>query len=119
MARTSLTKTTALGAYGTYSAAAAKLTMTAADVANMNQVTFGGEDLVIAHNTGGSPYTLTITSVADPFGRTQDITTYSIPAGEYAIFGPFKAAGWLQSDGKLYLAASNASVLLGVVKLPG
>jgi hypothetical protein len=119
MARASLTKTTALGAYGTYSAAAAKLTMAAANVADMNQFTFGGEDLIVAHNTGGSPYTLTISSVADPYGRTQDITTYSIPAGEYAVFGPFKAPGWLQSDGKIYLAASNASVLLGVVKLPG
>lgn len=119
MARTSLTKTTALGAYGSYSANAADLTMAAADTSNLNQFTANGNDLVIAHNTGGSAYTITITSVADPFNRTGDIATYSLGAGEYAIFGPFKAAGWQQSDGKIYLQASNAAVHFGVVALPG
>jgi len=119
MARTSLTKTTALGAYGTYSANAADLTMAAADVGDKNQFTFAGNDLVVAHNTAGTAQTVTISSVADPYGRTGDIDTYSIGAGEYAVFGPFEAAGWQQSDGKVYLEADSADVKLGVVKLPG
>jgi hypothetical protein len=35
------------------------------------------------------------------------------------VFGPFEAAGWLQSDGKVYVSADNAEVYFGVVKLPG
>ena len=119
MARTALTKTTALGAYGTYSAGAADMTMAAADTVDQNSFVFAGKDLVIAHNTGGSPATITINSVSDPYGRDGDISAYSLGAGEYAVFGPFDAAGWLQSDGSMYLEASSADVKFGVVKLPG
>lgn len=120
MARTSLTVTTALGAYPSLQPAAnaCDLTMTAADIVNYNQATCSGNDLIIAHNTSGGALTVTITSVADGHNRTGDITTYSVGAGEYAVFGPFKSAGWMQSDGKLYMAASAADVKLGVIALP-
>lgn len=118
MPRVSLTPKTALGAYGNYSVAnTADLAMAAADASSLNQFVASGNDLVFAHNTGGSDYTVTFTSVADPFGRTGDITTYSIGAGEYAVFGPFKLPGWMQTDGKVYLQASNAAVKFGVVAL--
>lgn len=119
MARTDLPKTTALGPYGDYSVAnSADLTMTAGDVANKNQFAATGNDVVVAHNTGGSAYTLTVTSSPDPYGRTKDISTYSIGAGEYAVFGPLELPGWVQPDGKIYLEVSNAAIKLGVVKLP-
>jgi hypothetical protein len=120
MARTTLTKTTALGAYGDYSVAnAADVTMTAADTSNKNQFVVSSSDLVIAYNSGGSAYTVTIDSAADPhYGREGDITTYSIGAGEHAVFGPFKRPGWVQSDGYVYLEASNAAVYFGVIVLP-
>lgn len=119
MARTTLTKTTALGAYGDYSVAnAADLTMTAADTSNQNQFVASSRDLVIAHNTGGSAYTVTVTSAEDPhYNRSGDITTYSIGAGEIAILGPFKRPGWVQADGYVYLEANNAAVEFGVVQL--
>jgi len=119
MARTDLTKTTAQGAYGGYAAGAADVTMAAADTTDKNQFTCQGNDLVIAHNTGGSAATITIDSVADPYGREGDITAYSLGAGEIATFGPFKAQGWQQSDGKIYLEASSADVQFGVLALPG
>lgn len=120
MARTTLTKTTVLGAYGDYSVAnAADITMTAADVANGNQFVCGDRDLLVVHNTGGSAYTVTVDSVADPhYGREGDITTYSVGAGEYAAFGPFKAPGWRQSDGYVYVDGSNALLYFGVLALP-
>lgn len=119
MARTPLVKTTALGPYGDYSVAnAADLTMAAGDVANKNDFPATGDDLVVAHNTGGSAYTLTVTSAPDPYGRTKDITAYSIGAGEYAVFGPLELTGWVQADGKIYLEVNNAAIKLGVVKLP-
>lgn len=121
MARTTLTKTTALGPYGDYSVAdSADLVMAAADVGNGNQFVPSGRDLLIAHNTGGSAYTVTVDSVPDPhYGREGDITTYSVGAGERAIFGPFKRAGWVQSDGYIYVNGSNALIYFGVVALPG
>ena len=47
-----------------------------------------------------------------------DVDAYSIAAGEYAVFGPFKRPGWVQADGYVYLQASNAAVKFGVVALP-
>lgn len=119
MARTALTKKTALGPYGSYTAGAATLSMQAADVANKNSFVCGPNDIVIAQNSGASPYTVTITSVADPItGRTGDITTYSLAAGDIAVFGPFRAPGWMQSDGSIYLEASNAAVKFAPVTIP-
>lgn len=116
MARTNLTKTNAPGAYA---GAGVAVVMTAADVANMNQFTAQGNDLVIAYNSGASPYTVTITSSPDPYGRTRDITAESIAAGAIRIFGPLKTTGWIQPDGKIYLNASNAAVQFGIIALPG
>jgi hypothetical protein len=119
MARTNLTSKVAVGSYGDYTIAlAAYLTMTAADVANLNQFSASGNDLVIAQNSGASTYTVTITSAPDTFGRSRDIATYGIAAGEFGVFGPFKLLGWVQADGKIYLQASNAAVKFGVVALP-
>ena len=118
MARATLTKTTALGHRSdVYTAGAAALTMTAADASNKNQFAASAKDLVIAHNTGASPYTVTITSTPDGLGRSGDIATYSVPAGVYAVFGPFGLDGWVQTDGKVYLEASNAAVKFGAVDL--
>lgn len=116
MARTLLTKTTAPGGYA---AAGGAVTMAAADVGNLNAFVASGTDLVIAQNSGASPYAVTITSAPDPWGRTKDIATESIAAGEIRIFGPFPQAGWMQTDGRVYLQASNAAVKFGVIELPG
>jgi hypothetical protein len=118
MARQSHTPLTALGTKkDAYTANAADLAMTAADAANYEEVAFTGREIVIAHNTGGSAYTVTISSVADDQGRTGDINAYSLGAGEYAAFGPFDLEGWLQSGKKLYFQASNAAVKFGVIKI--
>jgi hypothetical protein len=118
MARVTLTKTTPLGAFGTYSANAADVTLTAADTTDFNQFRASGNNLVIAQNTGGVAYTVTITS-APINGRTGDIATYSIGAGEIAVFGPFlgNQNGWTQSDGFVYLQASNAAVKFAVIAI--
>jgi hypothetical protein len=92
--------------------------MTAASVANKEQVALTGNELVIAHNTGAvDAHTITISSVIDDMGRTGDVAAYSLAAGEYAVFGPFGTEGWRQSDAKLYFEANHAEVKFGVVKL--
>lgn len=120
MARTALTKTTPKGSYPSLpiGAGTADVVMTAADVANKNQFPAGGNDLVIAQNTGGSAYTVTITSVVDAFGRTGDIAAYSLDAGDVVVLGPLKREGWVQTDGNIYLEASNAAVKFGIITLP-
>jgi hypothetical protein len=119
MPRTALTKKTALGPYGNYTAGTVTLSLQAADVSNKNSFVCGPNDIVIAQNSGASPYTVTITSAADPLtGRSGDITTYSLAAGEIAVFGPFKAPGWMQTDGSIYLEASNAAVKFSPVTIP-
>lgn len=89
------------------------------DAVNGNSVTLTGREIVLLWNSGGSPYTVTFTSVAAANGRTGDITSYSIGAGLYSQFGPFPLDGWLQSsDGTLRFTASNALVKYIVLRLP-
>lgn len=115
MARATLTKTTAPGAYA---AAAAAVTMTAANVSDKNQFRVAGADLIIVQNSGATQRTFTINSSADSiFRRTQDITAETIDAGVIKVFGPVKPDGWIQSDGYVYLEANNADVKFGVVAM--
>lgn len=118
MARVTHAGMTALGTKtSVYTANAADLTMTAATPADDEQAAHNGKMLLIAHNTGGSPYTITVSSVVDALGRTGDISAYSLGAGEYAVFGPFELEGWLQTTGYLNFEAENAAVKFGVVRL--
>ncbi len=118
MARQTIAKQIPFGPYPTLpiAADAMDLVETAADVANKDQFAPSGDDLVIVHNTGAAPYTVTFTSVADEFKRTGDVGAYSLGAGELAFFR-FKKPGWLQSDGNIYIEASNAAVKWAVIQL--
>jgi hypothetical protein len=120
MARATLTKTTLKGQYGAYSADSADLTLAAANVADKNQFVFRPGDILLAQNSGAAPYTVTITSAASKkTNRTGDITTYSLAAGEIAVFGPFDDPdGWMQSDGYVYCEATNAAVKFAVIAKP-
>ncbi len=115
-ARTDLTVQTPVNLNSSISADAADLASTAGDASNGNQFVMSGGEIIIAKNSGASARTITITSAPDNLGRTKDITTYSIGAGETAIFGPFQAYGWRQSNGKGYIDVSNAEVLLSVYR---
>lgn len=119
MARATLTRTTPLGPYPSLQPAANALdvTMTAADTSNLNQILLDGPVIVLAQNTGGVAYTVTITSAVDPQNRTGDITTYSIDAGDIVALKLDQVAGWKQTDGYLYLQASNVAVKLGAIRL--
>lgn len=118
MPRVTITKQIPLGPYPTLPVAtnALDITQLAADVTNKEQFVPSGDDLVIAHNTGGSANTITLTSAADALNRTGDISTYSVGAGELAMFR-YKKPGWMQSDGRVYLEASNAAVKWSVIQL--
>jgi hypothetical protein len=115
MAQTALTPITGVLTNPT---AGVALTFTAADTANGNKFAHTGKELIIAQNTGGSAYTVTISSAADSLGRTKDITTDSIAAGAFAIYGVPQVEGWRQTDGTIHLTASNAAIKFAIVRLP-
>lgn len=118
MPRVTLTKQIPLGPYPTLPVGAGTLTLneTAADVTNKEQFVPSGDDLIIVHNSGVSAFTVTFTSVADDLKRTGDVSAYSVAAGAIAAFR-FKKPGWMQSDGKVYIEASNAGIKWAVLQL--
>jgi hypothetical protein len=119
MARTTLTKTTPPGAFPTLPPAADSLDVvfTAADVANKNQFKLETGDIVLAWNTHATTtYTVTLTSIADDKNRQGDVTAYSLAAGDVMVFGPLQQKGWRQTDGNMYLEASNAAVKFAILR---
>jgi hypothetical protein len=118
--RTTLVKTTLLGPYPALQPAANALDVTfaAADLSGAkNQFAPSGDDLLLVWNTDvATPYTFTLTSAVDDKNRTGDITTYSVGAGEIAAIR-VKIQGWTQTDGKVYLEASNVAIKFAVIGL--
>jgi hypothetical protein len=94
-----------------YSTTGLEVTFTAADVANGNHVNSTKPVAILANNTGGSAYTVTITSVASSTnGRTGDVSAQSLAAGEIRLFW-LTSDGWLDSSSSTYLiSANNAAV---------
>jgi hypothetical protein len=113
MARTALT---AIVCGGPWDYDGVALTWTAADAALKNQVTLTGREIVLVDNTNVGAQTVTFTSVADPYGRTKDMS-FSIPAANKRIFGPFTRQGW-DSGGQLLIDCAAADVMLCVLRLP-
>jgi V8-like Glu-specific endopeptidase len=94
------------------------LTFTACDTVNGNSFTATGREVLIVNNTGASPYTFTVTSVADNLGRTDtSLTTYSVAAGVITGIQMKYLTGWVQSGTQnVYLACSNAAVKYAVIQ---
>jgi hypothetical protein len=99
----------------------ADVTMQAADQANDHEwLLADGRDLLFVANGDVGGQAITIKAVADPTGRTEDATV-TVGAGQYRLFGPIKAAGWAQTDGKVYVDLGGGvptSVTLAVLRLP-
>lgn len=83
----------------------------AADVANGNNYVPATNDVLHAINThASSPFTITLTSAPDERGRTGDIATYNLVAGDVITFNYGDLIGWLQSDGTIWINAANAAI---------
>lgn len=93
------------------------VTWTAADVANKNRLLLTGREVLLCRNAGGTGRAVTITSVADEMGRTNDIT-FTLGNAESKVFPFFKLAGWVQSDGYLYFEGAHAEVEWLALRLP-
>ena len=117
--RTPITVQEVKGPYpGTVGAGDLDLTETAADITDQNDFAAQGRELIIAHNTGASPHTITITSANTRFKRTADILTYSLAAGKIAAFWIGKLEGWRQTGGKVHFEADHVEVTFAIVRCP-
>jgi len=119
MPRVTLTKIIPKGPYPTLPVAvdSLDLTFTAADTVNKEQIVPSGDDLLLVWNTHATTtYTFTLTSAPDDKGRSGDVTTYSLAAGEIAAFR-FRRPGWEQSDSRIYFEASNVAIKYAALQL--
>ena len=122
MSRTNIATQTPVGPYpagGAVSPGALKVNFTAADVSNHNEFMYSGKEILLVTNTDSASHNVTFTSAPDEHGRSGDIATYAVPAGETHCFD-FRqgAAGWLQSDGHVYFQGDNALLLFAILTIP-
>lgn len=117
---TALPIITPKGPYDAISANGLDFEFTEADAVNGNAFVCTGRELIVIRNDHASdPATVTILSAPDPYGRTKDIATYSLAAGEFAAFWAGKTAGWRQSDGKLWLSvAGTGTIKFAILRIP-
>lgn len=86
---------------------------TTADLVNGNVVKMASNEIVLlVSNVGVSNQTVTIQSSADPFGRTADITNFTVTAGD-TFCRRFIATGWEQTlgVGDLFIDASSTDIM--------
>ena len=101
-------------------AGSADYTMTACDNTNGNTFVCTGREVLLVYNPSGGALTLTITSTNDETGRTEDITTYSVGAGEFAVFGVglTNVKGWKNTSGLITITGSTADLDVAVLRIP-
>jgi hypothetical protein len=100
---------------------ALNVVMQSSDRTNGNSFKCTGREIVIISNSSGGPATVTFTSTADGYGRTKDITDYTVLDGAVSYFtgGLTNAAGWKNSSGLVTFkitAATNVNV--AILRLP-
>jgi hypothetical protein len=89
-----------------------------ANVADGNDTTLvAGKTLVLVRNVDVGAHTVTFTSAADSLNRKGDITSYSVGAGDVALFGPFTTIGWAVG-GRLQINGDNVNIEIAVITLP-
>lgn len=109
------------GPFDDIAAGGADFVWTAADVANGNSFACTGKELLLVRNSHATTaYTVTITSVADEKNRSEDISAYSLAAGDFAVFGVglTTAAGWRQTTNVINISGNNAAIEFAILRLP-
>lgn len=96
------------------------LASVAMDATNGNSFIWTGREVLVFLNTDASAHTITINSVADPFGRLDtSLTTYSIPAvasgkSGVAVIEFSQGQGWIGSGNVVTMTTSSALIYVGV-----
>jgi hypothetical protein len=96
------------------------LVETAADPTNGNAIPLTGREVLLLHNTDSVAHDVTISSVPDNFGRSNDIASYSVPANTIAcisFLGMLGQVGWKQTDGTLHLTSTSNLLTVTVLQI--
>ena len=120
MAYTAITEQEVLGAYVSEAATQmTTLTWTAGDATNLNTIVMTTRRmlLLVRNVSGGAAGTVTVTSSDDPYGRTADITTFSV--ADTAFAGRiFEAPGWEQTLGGRNLLLTPSATTMEFLAIP-
>jgi len=112
---------TILAPFAAVGVGAADFTFAAGTLTDGDTFVCTGREILLVTNTEvADAKTITITSVDDEKGRSEDITTYSLAAGDFAVFGVglTNDIGWKSSAGTIRITVSAASVKVAVLRLP-
>lgn len=94
-------------------------TAPAVAVDGIDFVAQGNEVIEILNGHATTAQTFTIASKADALGRTGDLTTYSLAAGE-SVALRLSTFGWADpSTGKILITMSDVTVKVRVMRIPG
>jgi hypothetical protein len=105
--------------FATPVASAHTLAWAAADPTWGNAFTCTGKEVLIVLNSHATlAQTVTVKGAPDSYGRTADVTSYSMPAGAVAYFGPFPADAFRRTDGRVWIIGSDATVKFAVIRVP-
>lgn len=117
---TVITVQTIKGPFEAIAANGADYTMAAGTVTDGDTFVCTGREILLCRNINIAAKTITITSVDDETNRSGDITTYSIGASEYAVFGVglTNSKGWKSASGTIRITVEHADVLVAVLRLP-
>lgn len=103
-----------------YSVQAGDLTIpfTACDTVNGNSYTAVGSEILLVQNTDSSTHTFTVTSVADPYGRTDSsLTTYTVAVSPAIVGVQMKQLqGWVGPGNAIGLTCSSALLKFAVLR---
>jgi len=89
----------------------------AMDNVNGNSFVPTGKEILLIQNTDGAgAHTFSITSVADPYGRTDSsLQNYSVPLSSIIMIEMSQLTGW-QSGGLVLLTSSSALLKISVLR---
>jgi hypothetical protein len=95
-----------------------KVILTVIDTVNGNAFGVTGREILIISNPDVAAHTVTVSSVADHLGRTQDIAAYNVPAGEIHAINLSTLEGWQNGGigGNLNFTGNSALVKVGVLR---
>lgn len=95
------------------------LAFTAPSVA-ADGIEFGvsGREIVIIQNTDVGAQTFTIASGRTVYGHVQNLTAYSLAAGEFAVLFPGALELYRTANGTLLITMSNVAVKVAVIRVP-
>ncbi len=98
------------------------LTPVAMDASNGNSFVATGKEVLVFLNTDTATHTVTITSVADNYGRLDtSLTTYTVPVAAGGLSGVSaiemtQLNGWVQSGQVIDLTTSSALIKILVLR---